>query len=135
LTFKAEYSEEKSAWANETIALVRIQGTIDDKVARETSQIFRKIKKDDNVKAVVIRVDSPGGSVTASETILQECKDLPQVSLGLSAESICCLPAVFLSDSHPSQYSLLFAPWETWQLAAGIILLPIAIESLPFQIQ
>ena len=39
---------------------------------------LRKIKKDSNVKAVVLRVDTPGGSVTASESILQECKDMPQ---------------------------------------------------------
>ena len=39
---------------------------------------LRKIKKDSNVKAVILRVDTPGGSVTASESILQECKDMPQ---------------------------------------------------------
>jgi protease-4 len=75
-----DYSDEKSASGNEKIALVRIQGSIDDKTARRTAKMFRKIKKDKNVKCVVLRVDSPGGSVTASEAILQECRDLPQVS-------------------------------------------------------
>ena len=71
------YSKEKAASLNEKIALVRIQGNIDDKVARTTSNVLRKIKTDKDVKCVVLRVDSPGGSVTASETIFQECKDLP----------------------------------------------------------
>ena len=74
-----DYSKEKAASTNEKIALVRIEGQIDDKTARATSKVFRKIKKDKDVKCVVLRIDSPGGSVTASETILQECKDLPQV--------------------------------------------------------
>lgn len=76
-----DYTDEKAASDNEKIALVRIQGMIDFKTARATAKTFREIKKDKDVKCVVLRVDSPGGSVTASETILQECKDLPQVSL------------------------------------------------------
>jgi len=76
-----KYSEEKAASTGEKIAIVRIQGQIDNTVARATSKVFQKIKKDKDVKAVVLRVDSPGGSVTASETIFQECKDLPQVSV------------------------------------------------------
>ncbi|MGL5872882.1 MAG: signal peptide peptidase SppA [Xenococcaceae cyanobacterium] len=34
--------------------------------------IFRKLREDDDVKAVVLRVNSPGGSATASEEILRE---------------------------------------------------------------
>lgn len=85
-----DYSKEKAASVNEKIALVRIQGTIDDKIARATTNAFRKIKTDKDVKCVVLRVDSPGGSVTASETILQECKDLPQVSHVSSDALIHC---------------------------------------------
>lgn len=39
-----------------------------DRFARE----FRKLREDDNVKAVVLRVNSPGGSASASEVILRE---------------------------------------------------------------
>lgn len=91
-----DFSKEKAASTNEKIALVRIEGTIDDKVARSTTQVFRKIKQDKDVKCVVLRVDSPGGSVTASETILQECKDLPQVRLLLS---------YYLHDTHDYTYT------------------------------
>lgn len=61
----------------EKIAIVNITGGIDDKISRNVVHSLHKIKKDENVKAVILRVDSPGGSVTASETILEECKDLP----------------------------------------------------------
>lgn len=39
-----------------------------DKVAR----LLRQVREDDNIKAVVLRVNSPGGSVSASETISRE---------------------------------------------------------------
>ena len=41
-----------------------------------TARLIRNARMDDNVRAVVLRVDSPGGSVTASEQIYQELKAL-----------------------------------------------------------
>jgi len=48
-------------------------GLINEKVYHE---IFDKIRRDKKVKAVVLRVNSPGGSSFTSEAILQEIKDL-----------------------------------------------------------
>lgn len=39
---------------------------------RSTATLLRQAREDDNVKAVVLRVDSPGGSAYASEVIRQE---------------------------------------------------------------
>jgi len=39
-----------------------------------TSSLLREVRKDDSVKAVVLRVDSPGGSTFASSVILDEVK-------------------------------------------------------------
>lgn len=63
---------------DEKIAVVYVTGNIDDVVASTTVASLRKIKKDSTVKAVVLRVDSGGGSAIAAESILQECKDMPQ---------------------------------------------------------
>ena len=41
-----------------------------------TARLIRNARMDDNVRAVVLRVDSPGGSVAASEEIYQELKAL-----------------------------------------------------------
>ncbi|MEB3147920.1 MAG: signal peptide peptidase SppA [Sphaerospermopsis sp.] len=38
------------------------------------AQIFRKIRQDEDVKSVVLRINSPGGSATASEIIQREIK-------------------------------------------------------------
>ena len=45
-----------------------IQEIGSDRFAKE----FRQLREDDSVKAVVLRVNSPGGSATASEVILRE---------------------------------------------------------------
>jgi protease-4 len=39
-----------------------------------TARLLRRAREDDDVKAVVLRVDSPGGSVFASEVIRRECE-------------------------------------------------------------
>jgi len=55
-------------------------------------KIIRKLAKDDNIKAVVLRINSPGGSALASELIWEELKKLKEkkpliVSMGNVAAS------------------------------------------------
>lgn len=64
---------------NNQIAVITAQGMIvtqsqDQKVAAANTLIdlIQQAKRDDNIKAVVLRVDSPGGSQFASELIRQE---------------------------------------------------------------
>lgn len=66
--------------AKDKIAVVYAEGSINDGNQGEPGEIYdgkyvkmlREIRRDDNVKAVVLRVNSPGGSVLASENILRE---------------------------------------------------------------
>ena len=65
--------------SDNTIAVVYLQGSIVDGVGtiqqiggNRFAGILRKIRDDEGVKAVVIRINSPGGSATASEIILRE---------------------------------------------------------------
>lgn len=64
---------------NDTVGIVIAKGTIlngnqpaGSIGGESTSELLRKARFDDNVKAVVLRVDSPGGSAFASEQIRQE---------------------------------------------------------------
>jgi protease-4 len=41
---------------------------------KSTSELIRQARRDDDVKAIVLRVDSPGGSVLASEEIYREVR-------------------------------------------------------------
>ena len=54
------------------VGLVRIEGAITS--ADETIQTIENYKKDPSVKAVVVRVDSPGGGVGPSQEIYEELK-------------------------------------------------------------
>lgn len=57
------------------IAVIHVNGTIMNKTAKQVSKALREIRDDKTVKCIILRINSPGGSVTASETIFEECKD------------------------------------------------------------
>lgn len=65
------------------VAIVVAKGTILDGNQKagtiggdSTARLLRKARMDDNVKAVVLQIDSPGGSAFASEVIRQEIIEL-----------------------------------------------------------
>lgn len=69
----------------EKVAIIVAKGTILDGKQKpgtiggdSTAKLLRKARNDNSVKAVVLRVDSPGGSAYASEIIRQEVELLKQ---------------------------------------------------------
>ncbi|MGK7954065.1 MAG: signal peptide peptidase SppA [Crocosphaera sp.] len=65
--------------SNNKIAVVYLEGAIVDGIGNREqiggtrfARILRKIGKNEQVKAVVIRINSPGGSATGSDVILRE---------------------------------------------------------------
>ena len=99
----ADYAPEarraKGAHFADKVAVIYAEGQIfDGSGAGEGvhgdrfAKMLREVQKDDSIKAVVLRVNSPGGSVTASEVILDELRNLHQtrpvvVSMGTVAAS------------------------------------------------
>lgn len=82
------------------VAIVYAEGEIVDGTGYEdgyvygakTSRLLRQIRQDDTIKAVVLRVNSPGGSVSASEAIQREVRLIQKekpvvVSMGSVAAS------------------------------------------------
>jgi len=72
------------------VALVRIEGMILD--SRDTVAELRKYTKDPFIKAMVVRIDSPGGAVVPAQEIYKEIKKAVQkknviVSMGSVAAS------------------------------------------------
>lgn len=69
--------------AKDKIAIVYAEGDIVDGSTMEGviggekyAKILRKVRLDDDIKAVVLRVNSPGGSVMASQDILTEIENI-----------------------------------------------------------
>ncbi|PKH87573.1 signal peptide peptidase SppA [Colwellia sp. Bg11-28] len=74
-----EESAELAEKSHDKVAIIVAKGTILDGTQKpgtiggdSTAKLLRKARNNDDVKAVVLRVDSPGGSAYASEIIRQE---------------------------------------------------------------
>lgn len=52
------------------IAVVPVKGVISD--SKEVVDQLKKYRKDDKIKAIILRIDSPGGSTAASQEIYRE---------------------------------------------------------------
>ncbi len=70
------YAEGEVAYANES------RGNINEKTYHD---IFDRIRKDKRVSAIVLRVNSPGGSAFTSEAILRELSELQKDSIPIVA--------------------------------------------------
>ena len=60
------------------IAVVPVEGVIDDEMAKTVNRHLKQYGDDSRVKAVILRIDSPGGGVSASEEIYREVKRLKE---------------------------------------------------------
>ena len=65
----------------EKVAILTVDGSINSALSYDVIESLRKIRADEAVKCLVLRVNSPGGSVTSSEAILEELKVLEMVSV------------------------------------------------------
>lgn len=62
--------------AEQKIAIIEMNGIILEGLLNHVYQQIKTAKEDDNVKAVVLRINSPGGTITGSEKLYQKLIDL-----------------------------------------------------------
>jgi len=72
-------SENKIAVVYAEGNIVDGQGGVGQVGSVRLARVFRQLRQDEDVKAIVLRVNSPGGSVTASEVIEREVQLTKQV--------------------------------------------------------
>ncbi|HEX9756276.1 MAG TPA: signal peptide peptidase SppA [Nitrospiria bacterium] len=70
--FWLTWTAEKSNTSGERIALIRVEGVILD--SKEILDELEKYEKNPSVKALLLRIDSPGGAVAPSQEIYEEVK-------------------------------------------------------------
>lgn len=58
--------------AKDKVAVVRVEGIIFDNTVEFAERQLRQAREDNQIKAVVLRVDSPGGTVSGSDKIWRE---------------------------------------------------------------
>lgn len=66
--------KRKSLLASEKVGVVTVEGVITD--ARDTVQQLEELGKDDSIRAVVVRIESPGGAVAPSQEIYGAVREL-----------------------------------------------------------
>jgi protease-4 len=98
-------------FADDKVAVITVSGVITEGDGFVKRQIDR-VKKDKNVKAIVVRVDSPGGTVSGSDYIyhhlkeLREEKSLPLVvSMGSMATSGGYYVAMAVGDQEEAIFA------------------------------
>ena len=64
--------------SDQVVAVFELTGAIGGRQVREIDAFCRNVGPDKNVKAVVLRVDSPGGGASASDRIYRMLKDLKE---------------------------------------------------------
>jgi len=62
--------------AGHKIAVIRIDGILDEETVERITPMIEKAQKDKNVKAIILRIDSPGGGITASDVLHHKIGDL-----------------------------------------------------------
>jgi protease-4 len=69
-------SRKSSEWigGGDQIAIIRIEGVITG--SEEITELLNRSSEDDNIKAILIRIDSPGGAVVPSQEIYDAVKKI-----------------------------------------------------------
>jgi len=107
------------------VGLVEVKGMILD--SRETVRQLRYFLKQDGVKAVVLRVDSPGGVVAPSQEIYEEVKRFAsRKKIIVSMGSLAASGGYYIS----APASLIYANPGTITASIGVILKLSNIEAL-----
>jgi protease-4 len=111
-------------FASEKVAIIHISGVImagDGYVQRQ----IERVRDDDSIKAVVVRVESPGGTITGSDFIfhhlnkLREDRELPLV---VSMGSIAASGGYYVAMAVGDQPDSIFAEPTTTTGSIGVII-------------
>ena len=113
-----------STVAPQKVAIINVSGAILDGDGFVKRQIDR-VREDSNVVAVVLRIDSPGGTVTASDYLyhhlkkLREDRNLPMV---VSMGSLCASGGYYMAMAVGDQPDAIFAEPTTWTGSIGVVI-------------
>ena len=107
------------------IGVVEIEGVITD--GKDTMEDIVKFKEDDGIKGVIVRINSPGGSVGPSQEIYRELKKLSvKKKVYISASSVCASGGYYIASAGEK----IFANPSTITGSIGVIMEQVVAEDL-----
>jgi protease-4 len=110
--------------ADNKIAIISVEGVIMDGDGFVKKQIDR-IREDEDVKAVVVRVDSPGGTVSGSDYILHhlnKLRDEENLPVVVSMGSMAASGGYYVSMAVGDEPNTIFAEPTTTTGSIGVII-------------
>lgn len=105
------------------VAIIEVEGAIID--GDTVKKQIDKVRADTNVKAVVLRVDSPGGTVTASDYIythLRKLTDERKLPLVVSMGGLAASGGYYVSMACGDSEDVIYAEPTTWTGSIGVII-------------
>lgn len=113
-----------SKTASNKVAIIDVSGALLKGNGFVKDQIDQ-VRRDKSVKAVVLRINSPGGTVTASDYIYHHLKQLKKdrdIPLVVSMGSICASGGYYVAMAVGDQQDVIYAEPTTWTGSIGVII-------------
>ncbi len=111
------------------VAVIPLKGMIQESSARRFKSLLREVRNDNCVKAVVIELNSPGGTVTASDDIYNEILSLKQdrgIPVFLSMSELGTSGGYYVACAADQ----VFAQKTTWTGNIGVLMPRISLNKL-----
>src|SRR3954471_14355212 len=99
-------------FAAKKIAIIEVSGAIMEGEDSFAMKQIDRVREDDTVVGIVLRVNSPGGTVTGSDYIYHHLRDLvdqKKVPLVVSMGSVCASGGYYISMAVGGQKDAIFA--------------------------
>ena len=106
------------------VAIIRVKGVIMDGDGFVKRQIDR-VRQDDKVRAVVLRIDSPGGTVTGSDFLFHHLKKLREekkLPIVVSMGGVAASGGYYIAMSVGHEQETIFAEPTTTTGSIGVII-------------
>lgn len=113
-----------SETATDKIAIISIEGTLLSDEGFIKRQIDH-VRDDEHVKGIIVRVDSPGGTITASDGIyhrLRKLREEKRVPMVVSMGAIAASGGYYVSMAVGDQPQAIYAEPTTWTGSIGVII-------------
>ena len=112
--------------ATKKVAIVDISGAILKTDGFIKKQIDR-VREDEDVVAVVLRIDSPGGTVSASDYLYHHLKRLQQdedrkLPFVVSMGGLCASGGYYIAMAVGDEENVIFAEPSTWTGSIGVVI-------------
>jgi protease-4 len=125
----ADMPQEKyhslAQFATKKIAIVDVSGAIMEGEDSFAERQIDRVRQDSDVVGVVVRVNSPGGTVTGSDFIYHHLRELAEkrkLPIVVSMGSVCASGGYYVAMAVGSQPDTIFAEPTTWTGSIGVII-------------